>query len=127
MSQRITTRPEPAWHAQAGLPPLTHQMTFRGTRADARQALGHYLAKLQHRSADLVSLVTAPEDDTAFAAQAHFESPAVGKIVLSVSAPANAAYAERTPTLQPSQSPTLRPALTPRPPGRCSASWTCCR
>ncbi|HEX9540025.1 MAG TPA: NAD(P)-dependent oxidoreductase [Streptosporangiaceae bacterium] len=69
-------------------------MTFRGTRADARQALGHYLAKLQHRSADLVSLVTAPEDDTAFAAQAHFESPAVGKIVLSVSAPANAAYAD---------------------------------
>lgn len=94
MSQRITAGPESTRYAQALLPPLAHQMTFQGTSSDARQALAHYLAKFRDRSADAASVVIAPDDATTFAAQAHLEFPEVGKIVLSISAPPNAAYAD---------------------------------
>jgi adenosylhomocysteinase len=94
VSQRISAGPEPTRYAQAPLPPLAHQITFQGTSSDARQALEYYLAKFRDRSADIVSVVTAPGDATAFAAQAHCEFPDVGKIVLSISTPPDTAYAD---------------------------------
>jgi adenosylhomocysteinase len=73
---------------------MSHQVMFQGTSADARQALAHYLRKLQDRAAGVVSLIAAPNGAATFAAQARLEVPAVGTVMLSVSAPANPAYAD---------------------------------
>jgi len=69
-------------------------MMFQGTRSDANQAFAHYLAKFQEQMADIASVLKAPDNARVFAAQAHLEVSGVGKVLLSISAPSNIAYAD---------------------------------
>jgi adenosylhomocysteinase len=76
------------------LPALTHQLVFLGTPSDASEALRYYMSKLEARGGTVASFTTTPREGGAFAAQVHLDVPRVGKVALSISAPANPAYVE---------------------------------